>query len=179
MTASSRRPRLLAGVAPRSARGIDSSQILQELVRRPVASLRVLLEGLVDDRRQERGQGRVQRQRRREAADSGADRTPPPACRPRTALSRSPSRKGRLPARRGPCAGRASFRAPVRETCSRPCQTSSPSWNPLPPSSPPPGPDVEAGVRSFANPKSRILTRSSSVIMTLPGFRSRCRIPAA
>ena len=41
------------------------------------------------------------------------------------------------------------------------------------------GSHTETGLKNFATPKSRILTRSSSVIMTLPGFKSRCRTPAA
>ena len=47
------------------ARGVDASQILQTFVRGQVASLRILLQGFVDDRRQGCGEVGVQRLERR------------------------------------------------------------------------------------------------------------------
>ena len=167
-------PRSRAGV-----RGIDASQILEELARRPIASLRILLEGFVDEGRQRRGQRRVQRQRR-----GGPPVQELIENRRRCAAlkRRSPGRhleKNRLPERKGRCARRASFRAPVRETCSRPCRQSLPLLDISLAVVAPSGSHVESGLKNFATPKSRILTRSSSVIMTLAGFKSRCRTPAA
>ena len=73
---------------PPPVRRLDALQGLQQLVRRTVAALGVLLEGLVDDRRKRRGQRPDSMPGVRGAADSGADRIPPPVCRLQTEISR-------------------------------------------------------------------------------------------